>query len=128
MPSTRIETRAGWIGDRHEALIAAVQSALIEGIRIPEHDRDIRVLEYPPHAFAPPPGRGANYTIIEITLFTGRSLEAKRRLFAALARELSAFGVAATDLKIYLVEVNRENWGLGGKSAADIELSFKVEV
>ena len=24
MPSTRVETRAGWIGDRHEALIAAM--------------------------------------------------------------------------------------------------------
>ncbi len=128
MPSTRIETRAGWIGDRHEALIAAVQAALIEGIRIPENDRCIRILEYPPHAFAPPPGRGENYTVIEINLFSGRSLEAKRRLFAALARELSAFGVAAADLKVYLVEVPRENWGLRGQSAVDIELSFKIEV
>ena len=30
MPSTRIETRAGWLGDRHDALIA-MQSALIKG-------------------------------------------------------------------------------------------------
>ena len=67
MPSTRIETRAGWIGDRHEALIAAVQSALIEGIRIPENDRDIRIVEYAQHAFAAPPGRGPNYTVIEIS-------------------------------------------------------------
>lgn len=128
MPSTRIETRAGWIGDRHEALIGAVQGALIEGIRIPENDRCIRIVEYPPHAFAPPPGRGQHYTVIEISLFAGRSLDAKRRLFAALARELSAFGVAPADLKVYLVEVPRENWGLGGKSAVDIEIGFKVEV
>ena len=128
MPSTRIETRAGWIGDRHEALIAAVQGALIEGIRIPEHDRDIRIFEYPPHAFAPPPGRGPHYTIIEISMFTGRSVEAKRRLYAALARELAAFGVEPPDLKILIHDVSRENWGLRGKSAVDIELGFKVEV
>jgi phenylpyruvate tautomerase PptA (4-oxalocrotonate tautomerase family) len=128
MPSTRIETRAGWIGDRHEALIAAVQSALVEAIRIPEHDRDIRILEYLPHAFAPPPGRGETYTIIEISMFTGRSVEAKRRLYAVLARELGAFGVAPTDLKVLIHDVPRENWGLGGKSAIDIEIGFKIEV
>ncbi|MDC9826126.1 tautomerase family protein [Devosia sp. ZB163] len=128
MPSTRIETRAGWIGDRHEALIAAVQRAIVEGIRIPEGDRDIRVLEYPPHAFAPPPGRGANYTVVEISMFSGRSHDAKRRLYGALARELAAFGVDIADLKVVIHDTPRENWGLRGQSAADIELSFKVEV
>lgn len=82
MPSTRIETRAGWIGDRHEALIAAVQRALVDGIRIPEQDRDIRIIEYPAHGFTPPPGRGDSYTVVEIAMFTGRSIEAKRRLYA----------------------------------------------
>lgn len=128
MPSTRIETRAGWIGDRHEALIAAVQRALVEGIRIPEHDRDIRVIEYPSHAFAPPAGKGPAYSIIEISMFTGRSVDAKRRLYAALASELAAFGLAPTDLKVVLHDVPQENWGIRGKSAIDIELGFKVEV
>lgn len=128
MPSTRLETRAGWIGDRHEALTAAVQRALVEGIRIPEQDRDIRIIEYPAHAFAPPAGKGANYTIIEISLFTGRSVDAKRRLYAALVSELGAFGIAPSDLKVVLHDVPRENWGLGGKAAVDIELGFKVEV
>lgn len=128
MPSTRIETRAGWIGDRHEAIIAAVQDALVEGIRIPEHDRDIRITEYPPHAFAPPPGRGPHYTIIEISMFSGRSVDAKRRLYAALARGLAAFGIGPADLKVLIHDVPRENWGLRGLSAIDIELGFKVEV
>lgn len=128
MPSTRIETRAGWIGDRHEALIAAIQSALVEGIRIPVQDRDIRILEYPAPAFAPPASKGPAYTIVEISMFVGRSVEAKRRLYAALIRELAAFGVPAGDVKVVVHDVPRENWGLGGKSAADIELGFTVEV
>lgn len=128
MPSTRLETRAGWIGDRHDALIAAVQSALVEGIRIPEQDRDIRIIEYPAHSFAPPAGRGANYTVIEISMFTGRSVDAKRRLYAALTHALAVFGLAATDLKVIIHDVPRENWGLRGMSAVDIELGFTVEV
>jgi phenylpyruvate tautomerase PptA (4-oxalocrotonate tautomerase family) len=128
MPSTRIETRAGWIAGRHEALIAAVQRALVEGILIPEGDRDIRILEYPPEAFAPPPGRGPAYTVIEISLFKGRSIEAKRRLYAKLAEALSAFGLGDRDLKIVLQESAREDWSVGGKALSDVELGFKVEV
>jgi phenylpyruvate tautomerase PptA (4-oxalocrotonate tautomerase family) len=127
MPSTRIETAAGWITD-HAAIIAAVQRALVEGIRIPEADRDIRIAEYPPHAFAPADGRGAHYMVIEISLFSGRSLDAKRRLYAALTRELAPFDLAPSDLKVILHEVPRENWGLRGQAATDIELGFKIEV
>lgn len=80
MPSTRIETRAGWLGTRHADLISAVQAALVEGIRIPETDRTIRILEYPSESFAAKPGAGPHYTIVEINMFSGRSIEAKRRL------------------------------------------------
>ena len=128
MPSTRIETRAGWIGDRHGSIIEAVQRALVEGIRIPEGDRFIRILEYPAQAFAAASDRGPTYTIVEISMFSGRSHDAKRRLYAALAREFAAFGVPASDLKIIIHDVPRENWGLRGHSAADIELGFKVDV
>ena len=128
MPSTRVETRAGWLNGRHAEFIAAIQRALVEGIRIPEHDRDIRVLEYPPHAFAPPEGRGAHYSIIEISMFSGRTIDAKRRLYASLVGELAAFDIAPTDVKIVVHDVPRENWGLRGKAATDIELGFKVEV
>lgn len=127
MPSTRIETTAGWITD-HAALIAAVQDAVVEGIRVPPGDRDIRVLESPSHAFAVPHGKGPRYTVVEMSMFTGRSLDAKRRLYAALATTLERFGVSPADLKIFIHEVDRENWGLGGKAATDIELGFKIDV
>ncbi|RYE09705.1 MAG: tautomerase family protein [Hyphomicrobiales bacterium] len=128
MPSTRLETRTGWLAGRHAALAAAIQQALVESIKIPEHDRDIRILEYPAEAFLPPPGRGANYSVLEISLFTGRSLDAKRKLFAALAAALAPFGLGEGDLKVILIDVPRENWGLRGKSAADLELGFKIDV
>jgi phenylpyruvate tautomerase PptA (4-oxalocrotonate tautomerase family) len=61
-------------------------------------------------------------------MFSGRSVDAKRRLYAALVSELGVFGIAPSDLKVVLHDVPRENWGLGGKAAVDIELGFKVEV
>lgn len=128
MPSTRIETRAGWIAGRHAEIIAAVQRALVEGILIPEKDRCIRIHEYPAEAFAAPPGRGATYTVVEVSLFRGRSIDAKRRLYAKLADAFAGFGVPLADLKVVLHESPREDWSVGGVALSDVELGFKVEV
>lgn len=128
MPSTRLETAAGWINGRHAELAAAIQRALVEGIRIPEEDRTIRILEYPTGSFFAPAGRGACYSVLEIAMFAGRSREAKGRLYAALQRELSAFGFAEGDLKVVVHDLPFDNWGLRGKPADPATLTFKVDV
>ena len=128
MPSTRIETRRNWLGANRCAFIEAVQRALVAGILIPEKDRCVRLMEYDDEAFIVPAHVGPHYTVIEISLFTGRSLEAKRRLYAALVSELAPFGLEAGDIKVILHEVPRENWGLRGLPASELELGFKIDV
>lgn len=128
MPSTRIETRAGWLGDRRRDFIEAVQASLVAGILIPEGDRCVRLLEFGDDSIITPPHAGPHYTVIEISLFSGRSIEAKRRLYAAMVENLSPFGLAPHDIKVILHEVPQENWGLRGLPASEIELGFKVDV
>jgi phenylpyruvate tautomerase PptA (4-oxalocrotonate tautomerase family) len=128
MPSTRLDTRSGWINGRHVALLEAIQRGLIEGIRIPDTDRCVRIHEYPDGTFMVPPGKGPAYSVLEISMFKGRSLDAKARLYGALQRELSPFGLAEGDLKIIIHDVPFENWGLGGKPADPAMLTFKVDV
>ena len=128
MPSTRIETASGWLGDRRRQLLEAVQAALVEGIRIPENDRGIRLVQHDPDDMLMPVGASARRTIIEVTMFSGRSLEAKRRLYAALVRNLAPFGLEPGDIVVTLIEVDQDNWGLRGLPASEIELGFKVDV
>lgn len=128
MPSTRIETRRGWLGDRRRDFIEAVQAALVAGILIPEGDRCVRLLELDEDAVISPPSAGPRYTVIEISLFTGRSIEAKRRLYASMVEKLTPFGLAPNEIKVILHEVPRENWGLRGLPASEIELGFRVDV
>ncbi|HZY68077.1 MAG TPA: tautomerase family protein [Devosia sp.] len=128
MPSTRLETSAGWIDGRHAAIADAIQRALVESIRIPEADRDIRIVEIPAEAFFAPPGRSAHYAVLEIAMFSGRSPEAKARLYAALQRELAAFGLVEGDLKVIIHDLPFENWGLRGAPANPATLTFKVDV
>jgi phenylpyruvate tautomerase PptA (4-oxalocrotonate tautomerase family) len=128
MPSTRIETRRGWLGARRRDFIEAVQGALVAGILIPDTDRCVRLVEYDDDAFIVPSHVGPHYSVVEISLFTGRSIEAKRRLYAALVEAVEPFGLAPHDLKVILHEVPRENWGLRGKLGSDIDLGFQVDV
>jgi len=128
MPNTLIATRSGWITDP-AAVIDAVQSALREALKIPEWDRTLRLIEYPASHFAVPPGRGEKFTLVEITMFSGRSMSAKRTLYQAIVRNLAALDVPPLDIKIALIEIPPENWGIrGGMPAFEIDLGFKIDV
>jgi hypothetical protein len=128
MPNTLIATRAGWITDP-AAVIEAVQSALREALKIPEGDRTLRLIEHPASHFAVPPGRSEKFTLVEVTMFSGRSMSAKRTLYQAIVRHLAALGVQALDIKVTLIETPPENWGLrGGMPASEIDLGFKIDV
>ena len=128
MPNTLIATRSGWITDP-AAVIDAVQSALREALKIPEWHRTLRLIEHLASHFAVPPDRGEKFTLVEVTMFSGRSMGTKRTLYQALVRNLAALGVPSHDIKITLIEIPPENWGLrGGMPASELDLGFKIDV
>jgi len=62
-------------------------------------------------------------------MFSGRSMGAKRALYQAIVRNLAALDVPPHDIKITLIEIPPENWGLrGGMPASEIDLGFKIDV
>ena len=129
MPLVKIEVRKHWPPEQVQAIIEAVHQALRDSLKIPEHDRQIRYLEHRPEHFQVPPGKTENYTLIEVSMFSGRSLDAKRALYQAMVQRLSVIGITAADIFILLHEVPLENWGIrGGRPASEVDLGFKVEV
>jgi phenylpyruvate tautomerase PptA (4-oxalocrotonate tautomerase family) len=128
MPSTRIGT-GEWARGSEQKVIEAVQSALLSALRIPDYDRDVVLDIHDASSRIVPTGRTEHYTRVEILLFSGRSIDAKRALYKAVVANLSALGVPASEIKIILVEVPAENWGLrGGLPASEVDLGFKVDV
>lgn len=76
-----------------------------------------------------PESAGERFTRIEIVMFKGRSLPAKRALYQSIVRSLEPFGIPKEDVKIVLVEVPPENVGLrGGKAACDVDLGYQINV
>ena len=129
MPNVTIEVRKQYSPQEEEQIIAAVHAALMEGLKTPEWDKTIRLVAHAPHRFATPPGRGERYTLVDIDLFSGRSLEAKRTLYRALVRNLGILGIPADHIKVLLRESGAENWGIrGGVPASEVDLGFKVDV
>jgi phenylpyruvate tautomerase PptA (4-oxalocrotonate tautomerase family) len=129
MPNATIEVRRQYTAAEEEAIIAAVHAALMEGLRTPEWDRTIRLVKHEPHRFAVPPGCGDRYTLVDIDLFSGRSIEAKRALYRALVRNLDKLGIPPDHIKVLLRESGAENWGIrGGVPASEVDLGFKIDV
>ena len=129
MPLARIEVRKSRPADEVAAMIEAVYQAQREALKVPEGDRQIRYLEHKPEHFAVPPGKTENYTLVEIALFPGRTLEAKRNLYESIVRRFGELGIAPTDVFIVLHEPPLDNWGLrGGLPASEVDLGFNLNV
>jgi phenylpyruvate tautomerase PptA (4-oxalocrotonate tautomerase family) len=128
MPSTRIVTGA-WARGSESQVIEAVQSALRDTLKIPDYDRDVVLDIYDETTRIVLTSRSQRYTRVEVTLFAGRSMEAKRALYKATVANLAALGVPETEVKTVLIEVPAENWGLrGGHPASELDLGFKIDV
>ncbi len=129
MPNVTIEIRRRYTPEQERQIIDAVHAALMAGIKTPAWDRTIRLVVHEPHRFATPPGKDERYTLIDIDLFSGRSLEAKKALYRGIVDNLGELGIPADHIKVLLRESAAENWGIrGGVPASEVDLGFKVDV
>jgi phenylpyruvate tautomerase PptA (4-oxalocrotonate tautomerase family) len=128
MPIVHVHVRAGRPAAERKAILDGVHAALVEAFLIPDHDRNQFLHEHGPEDFDS--AKGPSFTLVEATVFPGRSLDAKRKLYAAIVRNLEASpGIPPASVLIVLHEPAMECWGIrGGKAATDVELGFTVKV
>lgn len=131
MPHVMVDVCRETSVEQEVAVLDAVHAALVEAFRIPEKDRHARLFVHAPHRLAGPPGLAHPELLTAVTIdcFAGRSVEAKRALYAAVVRNLGALGTPADHVSVLLRESALENWGIrGGQAACDIDLGFSVTV
>ncbi len=130
MPLVKIEILKGKSAEHKKALLEGVHQALVETLKIPDHDRTQRLYELEPHHFEVPTGKTQNITLIEIVMFKGRSAGTKKALYKTIVENLGKNpGILGTDITILLNEQPLENWGLrGGQAGTEIDFEFKIEV
>lgn len=89
-----------------------------------------RLYELEKDNFETSPTKTENVTLIELTVFKGRSYEAKKNLYSAIVRNLAKSpGIDGNDISIVINEPPLENWGVkGGMPANKVDLGFRIEV
>ena len=131
MPAILIEVRKDYNEEEGTKIIDAVHSAMVTAFQIPPEDKTVRLLVHPPYRFAVSPTKTQPelYTLISIDAFSGRSIDAKRKLFSEIAKNLSELGIPKDHILIVVRDSKKESWGVqGGQSGHDVDLGFKVEV
>ncbi|MFM7847386.1 MAG: tautomerase family protein [Rubrivivax sp.] len=129
MPMSKIEVRRPRPPQQVQAMIEAVYLAQREALKVPEGDRQIRYIEHRPEHFAVPPDKNLDYTYVEILLFPGQSLQAKKALYRSIVERFGALGIAPSDIFIVLQEPPLDNWGIrGGQPASEVDLGFSLNV
>ncbi|MFG1625768.1 tautomerase family protein [Kribbella sp. NPDC049227] len=131
MPTALVEVRRRYSEAEEVAIMDAVHGALVAAFRIPPEDRNIRLIAHEPHRFACSPNRTHPefFTLVTIDCFAGRSVQAKRNLYAEIVNRLAPLGIPQDHVLITLRESATENWGIrGGQAASDLDLGFEVHV
>lgn len=106
-----------------------IHSCVMEALKYPADKRAHRFFPLDRSDFFYPAGRTERYTIIEFSMFEGRSIEAKKQLIRLLFERVhSTCGIAPMDLEMTLVETPKHNWGFRGLPGDEHELNYKVEV
>lgn len=130
MPIVRVEIIAGKSSSYKRAVLDGIHEALVEALKIPEDDRNQILNEHPAGNFERRTGRTDKFTIIEIIMFKGRSVEAKRSLYQHIVNNLGQNpGIDGNEILIVINEPSLENWGIrGGNAACDVDIGFKIDV
>lgn len=127
MPAVKIELQTGKDQQTLIKIRDLVMDAVVEVLQLPADDRNIRLMEYQPEFFQMKP---PYEMLIEISLFTGRTKDTKKKLFQSIVERLaSARLIEKEKVFIILNEQIAENWGIrGGIPADEINLGFKVNL
>ena len=116
--------------ERHrQGLSEAIHQSLVESFGLPREKRFQRFFPLAPEDFLFPEDRTENYTILEVSVFEGRSPEAKKKLIRSLFSRISASTeIVPQDLEITIFETPKANWGIRGMPGDELALGYKVEV
>jgi 4-oxalocrotonate tautomerase len=123
MPFVTVYLRRGKSPEFVRSIGDAIHEALVTEANVPKDDRFHVFVELADHLLVADPSyggvnRSADLVIIQITLNVGRTLEIKKKLYAAIASRLqSAVDLRSDDVLISLVEVTKEDWSFGGGRA-----------
>ncbi len=107
----------------------AIHQSVMAALQYPLEKKFHRFISLEQDDFVYPSDRSEKYIIIEISMFEGRSVAAKKTLIKQIYSNLGVqVGISAQDIEITIFETPKENWGIRGMPGDELALGYKVEV
>lgn len=129
MSQVRIYGHREPLSRNRDALSRTIHNCLMDAIGLPKSKRFQRFFHMASEDFIHADDCGENYTIIEISMFTGRATETKNRLIRLLFERIEAeVGIDPQDVEITIFESAPENWGIRGRCGDELALDYDVNV
>jgi hypothetical protein len=112
-----------------EQLSEVIHECVMEALQFPREKRAHRFFPMDRENMLYPDGRTDAYTIIEISMIEGRSVEARKKLIRLLFdRVQEKVGISHQDLEICIYESPSCNWGFRGMHGDEVQLNYKINV
>ena len=106
-----------------------INQCMVDALSFPDNKRAHRFMPMEKEDYFYPEGRSDAYTVIEISMMEGRSVEAKKKLIHLLFERIeSELGISPVDVEITLSESPACNWGFRGMTGDEAKLNYKVYV
>ncbi|SEO17044.1 tautomerase family protein [Cryobacterium luteum] len=128
MAQIKIYGHKSALAPRISSLSDAIHAAAVSALQLPMEKRFHRFITLSPDEFITPEDRSIDYTIVEVSMFEGRSTETKKDFIRELISNVAAVGVTPHDLEITITETPRANWGIRGVPADELTLNYSVDV
>lgn len=131
MPSITVDVCREYDAESGRALLNAVHEALMEAFGVLPETRNALLQVHAPERFYGKPGLAPPDRLTNVTIhcMTGRSVNAKRRLYAGIVRRLDALGIPPDCVLIRLVELDAQNFGVrGGQALCDVDVGYRIDV
>lgn len=121
MPQVKFTGLTPHLSQNKSDLSDIVHSTMQDCLGVKTDKRFHHFLPMTPEWFVFGPGRTEQYTLIEISLFAGRTGEEKTTFIKTLCGRLhDELSISLEDIEVMLFEVPKENWGIYGKPCSEL--------
>ena len=112
-----------------ERLSVVIHECVMEALQFPADKKAHRFFLMEKEDMLYPAGRTDAYTIIEITMIEGRTVEARKKLIRLLFDNIrDKVNISHQDIEICIQESPACNWGFRGMHGDEVKLNYKINV
>lgn len=112
-----------------ERFSEVIHSCVVEAFKLPPDKKFHRFFPMDKEDFHYAPERSEAYTIIELSIFEGRSVETKKQLIQLLFKRIQKeLRISPQDIEITIFETPKSNWGIRGLPGDELQLNYNINV